>query len=168
MQTFGIVLEWFNFVLYQPISTSITEGGIGSAGTKNPDESYVTIKSDIISGNALNSIILDGQECTIYTKQYNDGNIRDCKFQGAYITENKDDGTPITQFLNVYQGNDIDSLTDEQLKELSKTYFIPKKVTVDNKEWDYYCTITVSTPVTVHLIYTKAPYDLYDSNGGKT
>lgn len=166
--TFGNLLDGINFDLYQPISTSITEGGIGSAGTKNPDESYVTIKSDIISGNALNSIILDGQECTIYTKQYNDGNIRDCKFQGAYITENKDDGTPITQFLNVYQGNDIDSLTDEQLKELSKTYFIPKKVTVDNKEWDYYCTITVSTPVTVHLIYTKAPYVLYDSNGGKT
>lgn len=166
--TFGNLLDGINFDLYQPISTSITEGGIGSAGTKNPDESYVTIKSDIISGNALNSIILDGQECTIYTKQYNDGNIRDCKFQGAYITVNKDDGTPITQFLNVYQGNDIDSLTDEQLKELSKTYFIPKKVTVDNKEWDYYCTITVSTPVTVHLIYTKAPYVLYDSNGGKT
>lgn len=166
--TFGNLLDGINFDLYQPISTSITEGGIGSAGTKNPDESYVTIKSDIISGNALNSIILDGQECTIYTKQYNDGNIRDCKFQGAYITVNKDDGTPVTQFLNVYQGNDIDSLTDEQLKELSKTYFIPKKVTVDNKEWDYYCTITVSTPVTVHLIYTKAPYVLYDSNGGKT
>lgn len=166
--TFGNLLDGINFDLYQPISTSITEGGIGSAGTENPDESYVTIKSDIISGNALNSIILDGQECTIYTKQYNDGNIRDCKFQGAYITVNKDDGTPVTKFLNVYQGNDIDSLTDERLKELSKTYFIPKKVTVDNKEWDYYCTITVSTPVTVHLIYTKAPYVLYDSNGGKT
>lgn len=166
--TFGNLLDGINFDLYQPISTSITEGGIGSAGTKNPDESYVTIKSDIISGNALNSIILDGQECTIYTKQYNDGNIRDCKFQGAYITVNKDDGTPVTQFLNIYQGNDIDRLTDEQLKELSKKYFIPKKVTVDNKEWDYYCTITVSTPVTVHLIYTKAPYVLYDSNGGKT
>lgn len=166
--TFGNLLDGINFDLYQPISTSITEGGIGSAGTKNPDESYVTIKSDIISGNALNSIILDGQECTIYTKHYNDGNIRDCKFQGAYITVNKDDGTPVTQFLNIYQGNDIDRLTDEQLKELSKKYFIPKKVTVDNKEWDYYCTITVSTPVTVHLIYTKAPYVLYDSNGGKT
>lgn len=166
--TFGNLLDGINFDLYQPISTSITEGGIGSAGTENPDMSYVTIKSDIISGNALNSIILDGQECTIYTKHYNDGNIRDCKFQGAYITVNKDDGTPVTQFLNVYQGNNIDSLTDEQLKELSKKYFIPKKVTVDNKEWDYYCTITVSTPVTVHLIYTKAPYVLYDSNGGKT
>lgn len=167
-KTYGNLLDGINFDLYQPVSTSITEGGIGSAGTKNPDESYVTIKSDIISGNALNSIILDGQECTIYTKQYNDGNIRDCKFQGAYITVNKDDGTPVTQFLNIYQGNDIDRLTDEQLKELSKKYFIPKKVTVDNKEWDYYCTITVSTPVTVHLIYTKAPYVLYDSNGGKT
>lgn len=165
--TFGNLLDGINFDLYQPISTSITEGGIGSAGTKNPDESYVTIKSDIISGNALNSIILDGQECTIYTKQYNDGNIRDYKFQGAYITVNNDDGTPVTQFLNVYQGDDINSLTDEQLKNLSKTHFIPKKVTVDNKEWDYYCTITVSTPVTVHLIYTKAPYVLYDSNGGK-
>lgn len=164
--TYGNLLDGINFDLYQPISTSITEGGIGSAGTKNPDESYVTIKSDIISGNALNSIILDGQECTIYTKQYNDGNIRDCKFQGAYITVNKDDGTPVTQFINVYQGNDIDNLTDEQLKELSKTYFIPKKVTVDNKEWDYYCSITVASPVTVHLIYTKAPYVLYDSNGG--
>ena len=166
--TYGNLLDDINFDLYQPISTSITEGGIGSAGTENPDMSYVTIKSDIISGNALNSIILDGQECTIYTKQYNDGNIRDCKFQGAYITVNQDDGTPVTQFLNVYQGNDINRLTDEQLKELSKTYFIPKKVEVDNKEWDYYCTITVSTPVTVHLIYTKAPYVLYDSNGGKT
>lgn len=166
--TFGNLLDGINFDLYQPISTSITEGGIGSAGTKNPDDSYVTIKSDIISGNALNSMILDGQECTIYTKQYNDGNIRDYKFQGAYITVNSDDGTPVTQFLNVYQGNDIDRLTDEQLKNLSKTHFIPKKVKVDEKEWDYYCTITVSTPVTVHLIYTKAPYVLYDSNGGKT
>ena len=166
--TFGNLLDGINFDLYQPISTSITEGGIGSAGTKNPDESYVTIKSDIISGNALNSMILDGQECTIYTKQYNDGNIRDYKFQGAYITVNNDDGTPVTKFLNVYQGDDINSLTDEKLKNLSKTHFIPKKVEVDNKEWDYYCTITVSTPVTVHLIYTKAPYVLYDSNGGKT
>lgn len=166
--TFGNLLDGINFDLYQPISTSITEGGIGSAGTKNPDDSYVTIKSDIISGNALNSMILDGQECTIYTKQYNDGNIRDYKFQGAYITVNSDDGTPVTQFLNVYQRDDINSLTDEQLKNLSKTHFIPKKVKVDNKEWDYYCTITVSTPVTVHLIYTMAPYVLYDSNGGKT
>lgn len=128
--------------------------------------SYVTIKSDIISGNALNSILLDGKECTIYTRQYNEGNKNGYSFQGAYITVNTDDGTPDTRFLNVYRGNDIDSLTDEQLKELSKTYFIPKKVTVDNKEWDYYCSITVASPVTVHLIYTKAPYVLYDSNGG--
>lgn len=164
--TYGNLLDDINFDLYQPISTSITEGGIGSAGTENPDMSYVTIKSDIISGNALNSILLDGKECKIYTKQYNDGNKKDYSFQGAYITVNTDDGTPETRFLNVYQGNDINSLTDKQLKELSKTYFIPKTVTVDNKEWDYYCSFTVASPVTVHLIYTKAPFVLYDSNGG--
>lgn len=164
--TYGNLLDGINFDLYQPISTSITEGGIGSAGTENPDMSYVTIKSDIISGNALNSILLDGKECKIYTRQYNEDNKKDYSFQGAYITVNTDDGTPETRFLNVYQGNDINSLTDKQLKELSKTYFIPKKVTVDNKEWDYYCSITVASPVTVHLIYTKAPYVLYDSNGG--
>lgn len=89
--------------------------------------SYVTIKSDIISGNALNSILLDGKECTIYTRQYNEGNKNGYSFQGACITVNTDDGTPDTRFLNVYRGNDIDSLTDEQLKELSKTYFIQKK-----------------------------------------
>lgn len=169
--TYGNLLDDINFEIYQPISTSITEGGIGGADAEQPDLSNVTIKSDIISGDALHSVILDGQYCTIYTKQYNDGNLKECTFEGAYITINKADGTPETKFLKIYDG-DISNLTDEEKKELSKEYFINEPKEIVNTEtgkaeiWDYYCRVLVNSPVAVHLIYTKAPYVLYDSNGG--
>lgn len=169
--TYGNLLDNINFELYQPISTSITEGGIGGADVEQSDLSNVTIKSDITSGDALHSVILDGQYCTIYTKQYNDGNLKECTFEGAYITINKADGTPETKFLKIYDG-DISSLTDEEKKERSKEYFIyePKEIvnteTGEAEIWDYYCRVLVDSPVAVHLIYTKAPYVLYDSNGG--
>ena len=165
--TYGNLLDDINFDLYQPISTSITEGGIGGADVENPDLSNVTIKSDITSGDSLHSVVLDGQYCTIYTKQYNGGKLTDCTFEGAYITVNDADGTPVTKFLKIYDG-DISSLTDEEKKTLSEEYFINEPfVDPDTGEtWDYYCRVLVNSPVAVHLIYTKAPYVLYDSNGG--
>ncbi|MDD6988730.1 hypothetical protein [Ruminococcus sp.] len=165
--TYGNLFDDINFDLYQPISTSITEGGIGGADVENPDLSNVTIKSDITSGDSLHSVVLDGQYCTIYTKQYNGGKLTDCTFEGAYITVNDADGTPVTKFLKIYDG-DISSLTDEEKKTLSEEYFINEPfVDPDTGEtWDYYCRVLVNSPVAVHLIYTKAPYVLYDSNGG--
>lgn len=169
--TYGNLLDNINFDLYQPISTSITEGGIGGADVEQPDLSNVTIKSDIKSGNALNSVVLDGKYCTIYTKEYNGGTLKDCSFEGAYITVNKADGTPETKFLKIYDG-DISNLTDEKKKELSEEYFILEPKEIVNTEtgiaetWDFHCRVLVNSPVAVHLIYTKAPFVLYDSNGG--
>ena len=169
--TYGNLLDDINFDLYQPISTSITEGGIGGADAEQPDLSNVTIKSDIISGDALNSVVLDGKYCTIYTKEYNGGTLKDCSFEGAYITVNEADGTPVTRFLKIYDG-DIRGLTEEEKKTLSEQYFIFEPKEIVNTEtgvvekWDYYCRVLVDSPVAVHLIYTKAPYVLYDSNGG--
>lgn len=169
--TYGNLLDNINFDLYQPISTSITEGGIGGADVEHSDLSNVTIKSDIISGDALHSVVLDGKYCTIYTKKYNGGTLTDCSFEGAYITVNEADGTPVTKFLNIYDG-DISGLTEEEKKQRAKKYFIYDPVQIKNTEtgdveiWDYYCRVLVDSPVAVHLIYTKAPYVLYDSNGG--
>lgn len=165
--TYGNLLDDINFDLYQPISTSITEGGIGGADVENPDLSNVTIKSDITSGDSLHSVVLDGQYCTIYTKQYNDGKLTDCTFEGAYITVNEADGTPVTKFLKIFDG-DISGLTEEEKKTKAEEYFINEPfVDPDTGEtWDYYCRVFVGSPVGVHLIYTKAPYVLYDSNGG--
>lgn len=169
--TFGNLLDDINFEIYQPISTSITEGGIGGADAEQPDLSNVTIKSDIISGNALNSVVLDGKYCTIYTKEYNGGTLKNCSFEGAYITVNDAAGTPVTKFLKIYNG-DVSRLTDEEKNKLSEQYFIFEPKEIVNTEtgvvekWDYYCRVFVDSPVAVHLIYTKAPYVLYDSNGG--
>ncbi|MGN0503343.1 MAG: hypothetical protein ACI4HN_10485, partial [Ruminococcus sp.] len=169
--TYGNLLDDINFDLYQPISTSITEGGIGGADVEHSDLSNITIKSDITSGDALHSVVLDSQYCTIYTKQYNDGTLTDCTFQGAYITVNDADGTPVTRFLKIYDG-DVKSLTDEEKNKLSEEYFIFEPKEIENTEtgkaeiWDYHCRVLVNSPVAVHLIYTKAPFVLYDSNGG--
>ena len=165
--TYGNLLDDINFEIYQPISTSITEGGIGGADVENPDLSNVTIKSDITSGDSLHSVVLDGQYCTIYTKQYNGGKLTDCTFEGAYITVNEADGTPVTKFLKIFDG-DISGLTEEEKKTKAEEYFINEPfVDPDTGEtWDYYCRVFVGSPVGVHLIYTKAPYVLYDSNGG--
>lgn len=170
--SYGNLLDDINFDLYQPISTSITEGGIGGADVEQPGLSNVTIKSNIKSGDALHSVVLDGQYCRIYTTKYNGGSVKECNFEGAYITVNEADGTPVTKFLKIYDG-DIRGLTEEEKKTLAEEYFIyePKEI-VDPEtgevveKWDYYCRVLVDSPVAVHLIYTKAPYVLYDSNGG--
>lgn len=169
--SYGNLLDNINFDLYQPISTSITEGGIGGADVEHSDLSNVTIKSDIISGDALNSVVLDGKYCTIYTKEYNGGTLTNCSFEGAYITVNDAGGTPVTKFLKIYDG-EVSGLTDEEKNKLSEQYFIFEPKEIENTEtgeveiWDFYCRVLVDSPVAVHLIYTKAPYVLYDSNGG--
>lgn len=158
--TFGNLLDGINFTLYQPISTSITEGGIGSA-----DSSNITIKDNILSGDALHTMLVDGEYCTIYTSPYNGGTLTDCNFTGAYVTVNNDDGTSSTKFVEIYDG-DTGTLTEEDIDKLSKQYFI-KNNTETADEWQYYYKIPVDSPVTVHLIYAKAPFVLYDSNGGE-
>lgn len=160
--TYGNLLDGINFDLYQPVSSSITPGGIAGAET-------IKITSDIITGKSMHSVIRDGEHCTLYTKKYEE-TLTDCTFSGAYVTVNNADGTSVTTFRKIYAGEygDFDTLSDEKREEVEKEYFIHKPNTVaDNKEWDYYTKITVKSPVSVHLIYTKAPFVLYDSNGGK-
>ena len=160
--TYGNLLDDINFDLYQPVSSSITPGGIAGAET-------IKITSDIITGKSMHSVIRDGGHCTLYTKKYEE-TLTDCTFTGAYVTVNNADGTSVTKFRKIYAGEygDFDTLSDEKREEVEKEYFIHKPNTVaDNKEWDYYTKITVESPVSVHLIYTKAPFVLYDSNGGK-
>ena len=60
--TFGNMLDDINFKLYQPISSSITEGGNGGVHTEN-----ATITSDIQNGNLFYSTVTDGELCTIRT-----------------------------------------------------------------------------------------------------
>ncbi|MGN0533858.1 MAG: hypothetical protein ACI4IK_05790, partial [Eubacterium sp.] len=158
-----------NFDLYQPMSATSTAGGIGGIDAEEADLSKVTIKSDITSGDSLNSVVLDGQYCTVYTAVYNEDKLKDCTFAGAYVTVNNDDGTSVTKFVEPYKG-DISQLTDEELEELSKSYFIEKAVTDSSggsREWQYYYKFLVTAPVSINLIYTKAPFILYDSNGGQ-
>lgn len=165
--TYGNLLDGINFDLYQPMSTSSTAGGIGSINVENPDLSQVTIKSDITSGDALNSVVLDGQYCNLYTSIYNDETLKDCTFAGAYITINNADGTSVTKFVKPYDG-DMSSLTDEEIDELAKEYFIRKDITdsATGQEWQYYYKFQVYAPISISLIYTKAPFVLYDTNGG--
>lgn len=165
--TYGNLLDGINFDLYQPMSTASTAGGIGSISVENPDLSQVTIKSDITSGDSLNSVVLDGQYCNLYTSIYNDETLKDCTFAGAYITINNDDGTSVTKFVKPYDG-DISSLTDEEINELAKEYFIRKDIidSESGKEWQYYYRFQVNSPISISLIYTKAPFVLYDTNGG--
>lgn len=159
--TFGNLLDDINFKLYQPISSSITEGGTGGAATGN-----VTISSDIKNGNLLYTTVNDGQECTIHTKLTN--NDSGHTFQGAYVTVYDDEGNPQTKFVDVYTG-DTTGKTDEELLELSRTHFVRDDYYIHEggETWDYFYTIKVDSPVHIHMMYTKAPYVLYDSNGGK-
>lgn len=159
--TYGNLLDDINFKLYQPISSSITEGGTGGASAGN-----VTISSDIQNGNLLYTTVKDGQECTIHTKLTEDKSGH--TFQGAYVTVYDDAGKPETKFVNVYPG-DISTLTPEQILEFSKTYFMPDDhhIHEGGETWDYFYTISVNSPVHIHMMYTKAPYVLYDSNGGE-
>lgn len=165
--TYGNLLDGINFDLYQPMTTSSTAGGIGGVNIENQDLSQVTVKSDIVSGDALNSVVLDGQYCNLYTAIYNDDKLKDCVFAGAYVTINNDDGTSVTKFIKPYEG-DTSSLTQEELDELAKSYFIRKDITDSEtgREWQYYYRFQVYSPISISLIYTKAPFVLYDANGG--
>ena len=168
--TYGNLLDGIEFNLYQPFSTSSTEGGKGSVDADHPDLSHITIKSDITSGDPLHTVVSDGQYCTIYTSSHNkEGGPTDCTFQGAYVTVNNDDGTSSTKFVEIYKG-DISSLTEEELNELSNEYFIEDTVAdpdTGEEKTQYYFRISVKSPVSVHLIYAKAPFVLYDANGGQ-
>lgn len=159
--TFGNLLDDINFKLYQPISSSITEGGTGGASVGN-----VTISSDIKNGNLLYTTVNDGQECTIHTKLTN--NDSGHTFQGAYVTVYNDAGNPETKFVDVYTG-DTTGKTAEELLELSRTHFVRDDYYIHKggETWDYFYTIKVDSPVHIHMMYTKAPYVLYDSNGGE-
>lgn len=165
--TFGNLLDDINFKLYQPISSSITEGGNGGVHTGN-----ATITSDIKNGDMFFTTVTDGELCTIRTMRLNEDD--KYEFQGAYVTVYEDDGTPVTRYIPIYQGNqdDISRLNKEQKLELSKKYFLPDGTTTTDKNgvkktWDYYFKVSVESPVHIHMMYSKAPYVLYDSNGGE-
>lgn len=158
--TFGNLLDDINFKLYQPISSSITEGGTGGVHIGN-----ATITNDLQNGNLFYSTVNDGNECTIHTK-VTDGTTGHT-FQGAYVTEYDEAGNPQTKFVEVY--SDTKGKTPEELLELSRTYFVPDDYYQHEggETWDYFYTIKVDSPVHIHMMYTKAPYVLYDSNGGE-
>ena len=160
--TFGNLLDGINFELYQPVSSSITPGGIGSAENES-----IRITSDITSGNSMHSVVRDGNQCTILTAPHDNETLKECNFVGAYVTINNDDGTSTTKFVTPYE-EDISGLSSEELNKLAKQYFIYDPITDDDGKttWDYYYKIPVNSPVSIHLIYTKAPFVLYDSNGG--
>lgn len=161
-KSYGNLLDGIKFDLYQPVSSSVTPGGSGG-----PVNGNIIITSDIKNDSSLHSVIRDGEECIIYTSQHDDDKLQGCKFVGAYVTINNDDGTSNTDFITPYSG-DITGLSEEDLEKLSKQYFINKTIEDDDgKQWDYYYKFTVNSPVSIHLIYTKAPFVLYDSNGGK-
>lgn len=162
--TFGNLLDDINFKLYQPISSSITEGGNGGVHTGN-----ATITSDIKNGNLFYSTVTDGELCTIRTMRLDEKD--KYEFQGAYVTVFEDDGTPVTRYIPIYKG-DIYGLTKEQKLALSKDYFLVDGTTTTEadgtkKTWDYYFNVSVESPVHIHMMYSKAPYVLYDSNGGE-
>ena len=162
--TFGNLLDDINFKLYQPISSSITEGGNGGVHTDK-----ATITSDIQNGNLFYSTVTDGQLCTIRTMRLDEKDTYE--FQGAYVTVYKDDGTPVTRYIPIYNG-DISKLNKEEKLKLSKDYFLVDGTTTTEadgtkKTWDYYFNVSVESPVHIHMMYSKAPYVLYDSNGGE-
>lgn len=168
--TYGNLLDGIDFKLYQPFSASSSEGGMGSVDAEYPESSDIIIKSNITSGDALHTVVADGQYCTIYTSSYNkEGGLADCTFQGAYVTTNNEDGTYSTKFVEIYQG-DISGFTKEELKELAKEYFVEDTVADPDsgeEKPQYYFRVSVDFPVSIHLIYTKAPLVLYDANGGQ-
>lgn len=163
--TFGNLLDDINFKLYQPISSSITEGGNGGVHTGN-----ATITSDIQNGNLFLDTVIDGELCTIRATRLDETDTYE--FLGAYVTVYNDDGTPVTRFVPIYEDDIISRLTPEEKLELSKNYFLVDGTTTteesgNEKTWDYYFNVSVESPVHIHMIYTKAPFVLYDSNGGE-
>lgn len=162
--TYGNLLDDINFDLYQPLSTSISEGGKGGVYDTEHKLSNITI----ISGNPLHTVVGDGETCTIYTSAQDvENGLTDCTFQGAYITTNNADGTSVTNYVRIYT-KETDNLSDADLEELSKQYFIPDKIADPTTgKQRYYHKISVESPVKIHLIYSKAPFVLYDANGGQ-
>lgn len=163
--TFGNLLDDINFKLYQPISSSITEGGTGGIENKN-----AIITTDIQNGSSFFEAVKDGELCYIHTQK--DGSDT-YKFQGAYVTVYSDDGTPTTTFVPIYPGSEDDFIGKGPQDRLAKAqkYFIPDGTGYEDAEgnqkyWDYVYAISVESPVHIHMMYTKAPYVLYDSNGG--
>lgn len=158
--TYGNLLDGIKFELYQPFSSSTTPGGIGGAEIDN-----IKITSGITHNNSMHRVVRDGEECTLYTKAHDD-KLTDCTFVGAYVTTSNPDGTTATEFRGIYQGS-IEDLTEEELDNYSKTHFIEKSFTdTDGEIWSFYTQISVEAPISIHLVYTKAPYVLYDANGG--
>lgn len=151
--TFGNLLDGINFDLYQPFSTSTTPGGQGNVDN-------ISVTNNITSGNPLHTTVLDGQYCTIYTSAVTNGSITGCTFQGAYVTINNADGTSSTTFVPVYSGSYGEINKDEKAKE----YFVADDPT--NSSPQYYYKVSVGSRVSIHLIYEKAPFVLYDANGG--
>ena len=147
--TFGNLLDGIDFKLYQPFSTSTSTGGQGN----------VSVTDNIItSGNPLYTTVEDGKYCTIYTSAHDEGNIKGCDFQGAYVTINNPDGTSTSKFVSIYAG----TINEEDRENLLRRYFL-----VDpNDSTQYYFKVSVESPVSIHLIYAMAPFVLYDANGG--
>lgn len=163
--TYGNLLDDINFKLYQPISTTITDGGSGGVEAGN-----ATITSDIQNGNLFFDTVIDGELCKIRTTRLDETDTYE--FQGAYVTVYQDDGTPVTRFVPIYDGDDVARLTPEEKLKLSKNYFLVDGTTTTaedgtTKTWDYYFNVSVESPVKIHMIYSKAPFVLYDSNGGE-
>ena len=151
--TFGNLLDGINFDLYQPFSTSTTPGGQGNVDN-------ISVTNNITSGNPLHTKVLDGQYCTIYTSAVTNGSITGCTFQGAYVTINNANGTSSTTFVPVYSGSYEEINKDEKAKE----YFVA--VDPASSSPQYYYKVSVGSQVSIHLIYEKAPFVLYDANGG--
>lgn len=160
--TYGNLLDDINFKLYQPISSSITDGGSGGV-----EGGKVTVSGDVESGNLFADVTEDGKVCKIYTaKSSNDDRY---KFVGAYIIETLDDGTESTRYVSICH-HDLTGLTKEEIEaKHASVGFVPYNHdgnVTDDKKWDYYFVLQVNNPVHIHMIYTKAPYVIYDSNGG--
>lgn len=160
--TYGNLLDDINFKLYQPISSSITNGGSGGV-----EGGKVTVSGDVESGKLFADVTEDGKVCKIYTaKSSNDDKY---KFVGAYITETLDDGTESTRYVSICH-HDLTGLTKEEIEAKHASFgFVPYNHdgnVTDDKKWDYYFVLKVNNPVHIHMIYTKAPYVIYDSNGG--
>lgn len=165
--TYGNLLDDINFKLYQPISSSITPGGTGGVENGN-----AIITTDIQNGSSFFETVNDGELCYIHT-QKNEGDTY--KFQGAYVTVYSNDGKPTTTFVSIYPGSEDDfiGMGPQEKLALAQQYFIPdgtgyKDAEGNQKYWDYVYAVSVESPVHIHMMYTKAPYILYDSNGGET
>lgn len=160
--TFGNLLDDISFKLYQPISSSITPGGTGGV-----EGGKVTVSGDVESDKLFADVTEDGNVCKIYTAKSSADD--KYKFVGAYITETANDGSESTRYVSICHHN-LTGLTKEEIEaEHASVGFVPYKHdenVTDDAKWDYYFILKVNNPVHIHMIYTKAPYVIYDANGG--